>query len=507
MMTDRRRWMPVLLLCAATCSAAVAAEAWAQDNEESVAEAPQKKEKRPPPPPSPFVPRYRAYFKDGRRLKEGINKNDWLKELYQTSLYHGLMLRLSPVLFTLGENHERAWSGKLIDYAYDKLLQDRPISVSYFGRPNLSSPFGITIHDLGGAEKSVIKAVLKGMKAGEPVQVEVVAPSREKQSVAVTPIRMGTQKFAMVQHGDCLSLSREAKVAAALSFKCESVKSGQDDAWVSVDLKEFFPPLYPMLSKFVGIKRDARISLEWDSSEKAFRPSRMELGLEENHLLTSVSPGADLAKILPAAAPLVAVAALPAPQSISRVEVEALLKTERKDIHAMKTKALALAFLGMREVKFGDRKALVSLTAVLVPQDKVDEKTLADLDGLFSEKELHEMKFKHVCGTHLAFSDRIETIELLEKACGRQIPSFKDLPEKLIKPLLEASVSGGLFVNLGGFLADSVALGWQLEPSEKGSAPMPKDVEKARELLGKLPLFSFAGASSGKTLVLNGVSQ
>ena len=62
--------------------------------------------------------KYRVWVKNASNLKQLCQENSWMKKFYGSGLYQGLTMRLAPLLFAIGENHENAWQGMFIDFLF-----------------------------------------------------------------------------------------------------------------------------------------------------------------------------------------------------------------------------------------------------------------------------------------------------------------------------------------------------------------------------------------------------
>ncbi len=452
-----------------------------------------------------LVPEYEIQFSDVSLLKKAMNDNAWAKEFAQSNLYRGTMVKLGPVLFAVGNQEEDSWKGRLLDFLFDKILEGKRIGVSYFHQTKLVSPLGITVYNLSAADKALVGLFVEKNKLGPAVDAaeddEEEAP-KNKKKVKVQPIGLRLQKFALVQGENCLAISRDPKLAANLGQKCDKAPQKKGDAVVSIDLKEFFPSWYPVLDKVAGFGGKAELAFDYDKGQSCFVPAKAEVGLKPKHLMGQGKLSPELLGAIPADTLLQITSFLPVPTRLGEASMDTFF--EKKGATGKPPIPITVLYFGMKTSANGKPEAM---SALLLPQDNIDDALLADVNKLFNQKSAFEVGYRKACGGYLALSPSATALDKIEATCAKKQASYAQMPQFLVKALTQDGISSSAVLNLGGFLKSALSYGWEREnaPDSAGKANVPKEVAQAMDLLGRLPLYAFAGKAEKDKLAMNGV--
>lgn len=455
---------------------------------------------------APLVPEYEMQFADVSHLKKALNENLWAKEFSQSNLYRGSLVKLGPVLFAVGTANDDSWKGRLLDYLYEKILEGKRVGVTYFHRPGLVSPFGVSVFNLSAAEKGVLSLLLQKNKLSEPVETEIEISDTAKAKVKVQPVAIRLQKFAVVVGTDCLAVSRDPKVAAFLGSQCGKVVQKKNDAVLTINLKEFFPSWYPVLDRLAGIGRTAELSFDYDKRQACFVPAKAEVGLQKAHLMGTGSLKADFLSAIPADTLFHVTAFLPDPGRLNAANMESYFR-DGKARAGKNPVPISVLYFGMHA---GLNSRPEPMSAIILPQTDINDGLFTEVNKLFNENHRFEVKYAKVCGSLLALSPSKGALDMIAAACEKKQPSFAQMPQFLVKAFTEGPISSGAVVNLGGFLRSTLAYGWENNnppPSDGKRTPgdIPREIAQAMDLLGRLPLYAFAGKVQNDKLALNGV--
>lgn len=451
---------------------------------------------------SPLVPEYEVQFSDVSHVKRALDDNAWAKEFQQSNLWRGAMVKLGPVLFAVGTQNDDSWKGRLVDFLYDKVLEKKRLEVSYFQRSGLVSPFGVTVFQLSTAEKTVLSLILKAQKLGDPIDAEVEVRESQKVKVKVHPVAIRLQKFAVAVGETCFAVSRDPSIAAMLGHRCPKAPQKKGDVVVTVDVPQFFPAWYPVLERLVGVGKRAEMAFDYDKKLAAFVPARAEMALKPGHLVGTGKLVPEWLGVFPSDSLFWMTAFLPDPGPLSPTSVGQYFKTRGKGRAPI---PVGLVYLGMRS-GLNDRPEAMS--AIVVQQDKLDEPALAKVNELFDEKNRFEVKYAKDCGKFLVLSPSQAALNRISDACQKKAPSFAQMPQFMVDAFTKEPVASGVALNLGGFLKASLDYGWDRNnpPASNGTpVSVPREIAQTRELVGRLPLYAFAGKVQKDTLVLNGV--
>ena len=458
------------------------------------------------PPPPVLTPEYEVTVSDGARLKKLLRENAWMKDFQASSLFRGTMVRLGPVLYAAGTND--SWKGRLMDFLAERFLDGRPVRLSYFRASGLVSPFGITLPALSPREHDAARLLAKVLRSGEDVATKISLKGGVVEDVPVTPLALRLQKFAVVETPTGLAVSRDPRVAAALS-RCCAPEARLAAAVVDVDTCVFFSSWSAVLERLFGVGGRLRLSFDWDEKRARFTPALAELALEKDHLLGAgrVDPG--LLGAIPADTLFLATVFLPDPGPLSIASVETYFRTAREK-RAAPAVPVSLVYLGMRA---GEKDRPEALSALLVPQPKGDDRALADLDALFNQSASYEVRASRACAGYVVLSPSKAALQRFADVCAGRQPSFRQMSPKLLAAFTRQPLSSGAFWNAGAFLKSALAWGWRRDMPDRsndesagprGDAPPPRELADAMQLLDRLPMYAFAGRAAGNAVVMTG---
>jgi hypothetical protein len=455
-----------------------------------------------------LTPEYEVQFSDVSHLKKALGENAWAKEMAQSNLYRGGLVKLGPVLFAVGSPDEDSWKGRLLDFLYEKVLEGKRMSLSYFHQAGLVSPFGVSVFNLSAAESAVLSLLVQKHKLAEPVltDIEIAGEAGTEDTTVkgkVQPVMIRLQKFAISFGAGCFGVSRDPKVAAWLGYRCAKVPQKKNDAVVTVNLKEFFPAWHPVLNRLAGIGGQAELAFDYDKRQASFLPARAEVALQTGHIVGQGKIDTDLLSAIPADTLFQVTAFVPDPGPLSAAGMETYFKTAKDGKRA--AVPVSLLYFGMHP---GLNTRPEAMSAVILPQADINDALFAQVNRLFNETTSFEVKYAKVCGRYLALSPSKDALDKISAACEKKLPSYAQMPQFLVKALTQDTISAGTVLNLGGFLRSTLAFGWEKEnpPAATGAkADVPREIAQAMDLLGRLPLYAFAGKAEKDKLALNGV--
>ncbi len=463
--------------------------------------------------PDALVPEYELTVANGARLRSLFRENAWAKEFTASNLYRGATVRLGPILNAVSRDGKDGWKGRLVDFIAERFLDERPVRISYFHVPGLVSPFGMTFPDLTPKERDAVGLVLKGLRSGPDVPREVADEEGGAVSVSVTPLALRLQKFAAVETGTCLAISRDPRVAATLSRSC-TLDPRLAAATLDLRTDEFFSAWSAVLEKLFGVGPHLRVTFDWDKKNARFTPSGAALQLARNHALGTAPLDPALLAAIPADAPFLATAVIPDPGRLDAASAEEYFRTAREKRAPGDYVPVTLVSLGMRAGRREDGDSVRSesgeaMSVLLVPRTGAGDKTVADLDALFNRRGTFEVHASRACPGVVALSPSKAALSRIADACSGRRPSLRQAPPKIVGAFTGGPVSTAAFLNVGGFLRSSLLWGWQREtpPQSKGKEPPPppRELLDAMQLLDRLPMYAFSGRAAGDAVVMTGV--
>ncbi len=446
---------------------------------------------------SHMVPEYNLTIRNAKLLYQLFEKNSWYKTFVESTLYYGVMHRLAPVLFSLGGEHvgrEGTWKGRLMDYLYEKILENKTASVMYFHYPKLISPWGMNVYDLGMMEHSMLQMLIRQFQSANPQSITLGS-----DEVKVTPLELKTQKFAVVLNEKCLSISRDPRVVAELSLNCGASPQLLADAQVEVNLDEYFPSFLTLRKKFLGLDKTLKLSFQWDPTHFRFVPIQGEISFERSGSILGLGQiPQELLEAIPADAVFHGQGWLPDPdQGLNKESLLVHLKKGPVELQTLSKIPVALVYLGM-----ASSKPITPLTAVLLLKRGSNDQIFSDLNLLFSEKTKFEVKLRSVCKNVVVLSPYEEAIEKIQSSCEHKIPSFKQMPENVRKPLETEMISLAAFLNFGRLFSSALEFGWMLQKQ----TPFPAELKPPQRMLEGLPAILFYGTAKEDRILFKGAS-
>ncbi len=463
------------------------------------------------PAPAPLAPEYEVTVSDGARLRKLFRENAWMKNVQASNLFRGAMVRMGPVLYAAGPRD--SWKGRLVDFLAERLLDGRPLRLAYFHAPDLVSPFGVCLPALSPAEREAAALVVRALRSGEDVATRIALDVGRVEDVAVTPIALQLQRFAVVETPTCLAISRDPRVAAVLSRRC-APDPGPAAAVLDVDPRVFFASWSAVVERLLGVGQRLRLTFDWDARRARFTPAGGELTLTAEHRIGSGPAEAALLNAVPADALFFATVFLPDPGPLSISSMESYFQAAPgRDRRAV---PISLVYLGMRS---GERGVPEALSVLLVPQPRGDDRALADLDALFNQSARYEVHASRACPGFVALSPSRAALARVAEVCAGRQPSLRQMSPKLLSVFTRQPLSSGVLWNAGAFFKSAVAWGWEREtpPRAQGDSnaeaetgrprakgPPPPELAQAMQLLGELPVYAFAGRVRGNAVVLAG---
>jgi hypothetical protein len=287
--------------------------------------------------------------------------NEWFGDFSRSNLYRGAMLRLGPALYAVGEAGKDPFTGRLLDVLAERVLARHGVSVAYFQRPGLSSPFGVTVTDLGKADLESVRLLVKALRSAPNVVVG-------STDTPVTPVKVRRQRFAVAEGAGCLAVARDPWVAGALARRCGSRArlARETAATLTVSTGQFFSAWSTLLEKRFGTGGVLEIAFSFDAKTARLVPRSATLPLQEGHALLSGPLDEALLGAIPANALFVSTVFLPTPAGYDPENVVAYLGTVAEELPASSAMPVTLVFLGMEEPFPGVRSR--PMTALLPPE-------------------------------------------------------------------------------------------------------------------------------------------
>ena len=302
-----------------------------------------KEEGAPTRREAPLQPTWQVTLKDSRYLQQMVQKNSWYQEFRQTPLYMGFMQKLSPVLFSLADEYgpsAQSWKGRLLDYAYDKIMAGQPIVISYYNRTSLVSPVVISLFNLPSANSKVAEGLIKVFRSGEDKEIEIEGAPKLK----VTPLLIRGQKFAAFLKDKCLIISRDPKLVSMTAQNCGQLKAPAMDGVFQLRLSQQFPALNGLREKFLVADDVLQVNLKWNSSAYKFEPDAAQVGLKEPSPFQKAKLQSAVVKALPSSAFFYATATLPSLEAVNGDSVTRYFKEDKKALVKRKPTSVTLFY-------------------------------------------------------------------------------------------------------------------------------------------------------------------
>ncbi len=470
--------MSIALLAAA---GVISCPVWAQDENS-------------PQDPAAYVPQMALRVKDGRYLSSVTEKNEWFKEFRQTPFYQGLVGRIGPVIFAPADEHgtaKAAWQGRLIEFLYSKLMQNRPVSLHFFRRRDLSSPFVLSVHELSKAELKIASNLISVLSSGKTEDYKF----RDAGLVKVTALSVKQQKFAVVIRDNCISIGRSPDAVASSSYVCSKSAPMANDAEVDFSLSETFPALRGVSEKFLGILPRAKVILKWESGKSRFTVQSAKVDLAD-HLLGRGKVPEPLMAAIPSDSLFFATGMIPFPRNgFSPEGLTKYFKQPKAELRKGPMVPVALAY-----VPVYDANSTSHSTALFLHIPNKGEATVTHLVSSFSTQK-PETFVRSVCGELVVISTDAKVFNTIEGVCKKQRPAFAQMPKKWIESTQANSVAGVAYLNPGKLFSMQIERGWK-KTNPKTSAPYAAEIKQARAMVETLPAYFFAGSADDKAMTM-----
>ncbi|MCB0361836.1 MAG: hypothetical protein KDD35_03905 [Bdellovibrionales bacterium] len=442
-----------------------------------------------PPPREKIEPQVVVHFKDAELIHNFLKNNPSARSFIQSNLYRGLFYRLSPIFGMLSGKNGDNWKGRLLDFAYEKIMDKHGLSFAYFPQESLNSPFGTSFSRLSEIEYSILASLTKAFTTGTS---SIVLNSSEKSSSIVSSLQIQNQKFAQASSSSCLSLSRDPYIATYLSRSC--LNQIQSDAEISINLDQLMPALRGIYRRFFSQNSNVKINVAYDKTKNLWEPQSIIFPLHKDNQFKKGLIPAGFFAASPSSTSLLLTGTIPDPQSYSPENLRFYLSETPQE--RLKRPSLAVAFLS-----FWDEGSLQS--AILIGRDA----TLEELEGmrlLFMGSERYDVSFARICSQFIAISPNPTAIEAMNKSCEGSLPSLLNLSEKSIEKLHKLNPEATLFVNIGKLLSETYRKGLaSLNNSpDEGSPP----IKEALRLFDQIPYYFFAGDVESSSILLKEVN-
>jgi len=431
-------------------------------------------------------PQFSISFKDTSKAYQFINENSWFKNLYNSNLFQGLMLRTNISLKALGTEEQNSWKGTLLNYVYENVLKNRMMQFSYFHVKKLSSPFGVFVNDIGETESAILKKLIAEFDNGNVQELF--------QSEKVSSISIKGQLYAVILDQNCLSIARDPNIAAWMIQKCRVSKTLEKDMKIQISFNVLAPSIYPFMEKFTGMGNELNFDFEYDEKSKRFVPDTGKITLSEKHIFKSMSLSDQDLMMIPKDSLFFVNIWLPRPAKLSSKEVSNYLKKDKDDLRKLEYFPVSLIHLGMKH----DFSSWVPMTAVVFKYPNMNEKEMVSFDTLIGFNQYASAHYRKICNDYYAISDSEDTILQLEKACRKEIVSVAFLSDSKKKALINSKNALNFYVNIADFAKNILRFAWN------NSESFPPEMEETEKILGEIPSYTAKGTVDGELLELKG---
>lgn len=438
---------------------------------------------------------------DATLTKELVQKNRWWSDFERSTVFRGLMHRAGPVLNSLARPDD-AWQGRLLDYAFDKIMKGRPLEVDYYSRRKMN-PLAFRVLQVSDAERAVAATLIKVFRNGDNAKMKVASGSRT-ETVEVIPLRFYTEKFAAVLTERCFTFARDPWLAARSSLACGQPIALSSDAALMVNLRDLFPTFQGVLERFYTTGPSLRIDFSWKKGENRFVAQAARVPVQDGSRFVTGRLSATFFKAIPSSSHLAVTQFIPEPKAWTLEGLGEVLKKPKAEWKGLPTVPVTLVLFGMDYDKEQEKEGVrlwKPQSALLIPVVSKNSEALSGLSELFSETNYDEVGFRKVCGPFVAFSPEPEALNKIEQACKGKTPSFAQLSPDLLKPAQGSDSSTVLYANAGGFFSSMLEIG--LKEEKYGE----NETRAARRLLSDLPTYLFAGRAEKQEVILKGVSR
>lgn len=450
-----------------------------------------------PKDPPAYVPQFALRVKDGKYLSAITEKNEWYRGFRQTPFYQGLVGRIAPVIFAPADDFgsaKAAWQGRLIEYLYSKLIQNRPVSLHFYRRRDLSSPMVLTVHDLSKAEIKIATNLISVLSSGKIEDYKF----SDAGAVKVTALNVKQQKFAVVIRDNCLAIGRSPDAVASSSFVCAKAAPMAFDAEVDFSLSESFPALRGVSEKFLGILPRAKMQLKWDSAKARFAVHGAKIDLAD-HLLAKGKVSTEILSAIPSDSLFFAMGAIPHPKDgFSPEGLAKYFKLPKSELRKVPSIPVAMAYVPVFS-NVGTKHSTALLIQPAKGKEAV-EKTVSQLVLSFSTQK-PETYVRPVCTDLIAITTDSSVFETIDAVCKKKRPAVAQMPKKWVDSTQASSVAGVAYLSPGKLFSMQIERGWK-KASNKGNAPYAAEIKQAREMAELLPAYFFVGAADDKSMTM-----
>jgi len=478
-----------------------------EDGEDGSSDAP---EGPPVRRSAPLLPTWQLTLKDSRYLNQMVQKNAWFQEFRQTPLYMGLMQKLSPVLFSMADEYgpsAQSWKGRLLDYAYEKIMAGQPVVVSYYNRPSLVSPVVISLFDLPSANSKIAEGLIKVFRSAEDKEMELEGAVKIK----VTPLLIRNQKFAVFLKDKCLVISRDPELVSLNALGCKDLKAPAADGVFQLRISQQFPALNGLREKFLATDDILQMNFKWNSSLYKLEPDAAQVQLKGLSPFQKGKLSAAVVKGLPATSFFYATATLPSLGSVDGEGVAKYFKEDKKTLLKRKPTSVTLfytPFIEYSEVeeeknKVKGKKEITEWkmgTGLLLHYPSASTKTLEDLSQLMKGQKAGEIFMRPVCKDLIVLSNQKNMIRLVDEVCGKKRPSFAELNEKWGQQLTKKDISAAFYFSSGKLMSRYMQMGWEKNKNKAGELPI--EIKQSQKLVESLPEYLFSGTTDKNLLLM-----
>jgi hypothetical protein len=447
--------------------------------------------------PPAYVPQFAIRVKDGKNLATMTEKNEWFRSFRQTPFYQGLVGRLAPVIFAPADDFgsaKAAWQGRLIEYLYSKLVQNRPVSLHFYRRQDLSSPLVLTVHDLSKTELSLAANLISVLSSGN-VKDFIFS---DAGPVKVTALLVKQQKFAVAVRDKCLAIGRAPEAVASSVYVCSKAAPLKFDAEAEFSLRETFPALRGVSENFLGILPQAKMQLKWDAAKSRFAAQSATVELAD-HLLAKGKVSSEMLAAIPSDSLFFALGAIPLPkQGFSPEGLADYFKLSKVELRKVPSLQVAMAY-----VPIYTNQGTQHSTVLLLQSQKgkaATEKAVSQLVMSFSTQK-PETFIRPICTDLIAITTDSKVFETFEAVCGKKRPAMAQMPAKWVESTRTDTVAGVAYLNPGKLFSMQIERGWK-KSGNKGTAPVAVEIKQAREMAELLPAYFFVGSANANALTM-----
>ena len=431
-----------------------------------------------------------------------MSKNGWIKNFRKTNLYRGLVDDVGPLLFLLGQNFENAWSGRLIDFIMESILEDGPIRLQYFSVHRLISPFGFSIPKASNGpenldEKIKIASKIIEKSAHEPIKQKMQRLASDAQSpfdfYDVTPLKIHTHKIAYINSENCISLAKDPRVTVSLSVNCKpiTIDSRDFDGKITLDLRALFPQLSALLEKFLKFSNKIEIFLKYQAWDHFFRPTSIDWQTSRELGTSSDRNIGEIIDFLPSHTLFFTTINLPWPEKFTVEGLAQFLEPTVSTSHPSSYKSVTLVTWKRPPVQKGS----THITALVIP-DPNSEIDLLALPQIFSNKTPIEIKFDRVCTKYVVISPYVEALEELRETCAHKKPVLSHKHPGFLAAAKKNSAHGLLYIDFATFFIDAFQIGTERLKEKNYESP---EVIETLKVLKDIPSYAYLGALEDKT--------